>query len=292
MLRMAVMLAAAMGLAGMLQLTAEAGYAGDRATREYHRLQCPKVRDIKPGNVQYFSGEREAQRSGYRPCVLCLAKGAVVMQAPIKLGKEKVELRGDQRQRVYRLRPRKKITPRKSNPPAIAQVEFNMPTNRSWMDTGVDVPPGAHLEIRAQGNLLDNEPRSLWRRPGPWNPDGLNPAGKPSHRNSRRRLYYLQGKLARTAFRIGSAYDGKAPSGGRLYIRVRDNLRSYGNNRGIYVVKLRVVRPRPPEPKPGEAPAKGKAPPGEGKAKASPPEKPAGKDVLLKIEDTEEKKPD
>ena len=284
--RAVLILAVALGAAAVFASRAQAGYVGDRTTKKYHRLKCPRVRQIKPENVVYFKTILNAFRSGYTPCRHCLQPHPARWRKPVKAREqEKVPLHGEKRRHVHRLRPKHKARRVKNAPRTLTETVFDVPANRSWMDTGVCVPDGAGLEIRASGNILDKEPRSIWQRSGPWDPDGLNPFGKPNHDDRKKQLYYLQGKIAGRKIRLGSRFAATVKRGGRLFIRVKDKPSACANNRGILTIEARVLEPLPPKPTPDD-----KSPPkkeSSGKGKKQEPRGRRNKPAPKKTDDAE-----
>jgi len=46
-------------------------YIGNRSTRVFHTLSCPKIENLAPENSVPFRSRLEIQRMGYKPCSHC-----------------------------------------------------------------------------------------------------------------------------------------------------------------------------------------------------------------------------
>lgn len=46
-------------------------FVGDKRNRVYHKPDCRKVNQIKPGKRIEFSNKKEARKAGYKPCKSC-----------------------------------------------------------------------------------------------------------------------------------------------------------------------------------------------------------------------------
>jgi methylphosphotriester-DNA--protein-cysteine methyltransferase len=62
---------------------------GNMALKIYGSLQCKSGKRMSRANRIFFSSEKEAIDSGYRPCAHCMRKKYLVWKAPDKEGKRK-----------------------------------------------------------------------------------------------------------------------------------------------------------------------------------------------------------
>lgn len=118
-----------------------------------------------------------------------------------------------------------------------SSAEIEIPGDRVWVDTGVDLMSGDVFEVSAKGEVF-------WKKNSEdsCGPDGIPGKGfwKPISKANTAALIGKIGVDSYSYFVVGSGFKGNALATGRLYLGINDDNNS--DNRGGYKASIRVNR--------------------------------------------------